>query len=103
MVFGWWTPVPDSADVLGRKIISLMELSSILKDYYDIYFISNTFTFDARKLQEAISGTIEKGPRCLTPTYEYSGEHQRDPFRILFYIGVSSGELILLTNDQTRK
>ena len=40
---------------------------------------------------------------CLTPTYEYSGEHQRDPFRILFYIGVSSGELILLTNDQTRK
>lgn len=36
-----------------------MELSSRMKDYYDIYFIAQTFDFDGRKLQEAIMQTLE--------------------------------------------
>jgi len=40
-------------------IIERMELSSRMKDYYDIYFIAQTFDFDGRKLQEAIMQTLE--------------------------------------------
>lgn len=41
-------------------IISRMELSSRMKDYYDIYYLALTNRFDARKLQEAISQTLQK-------------------------------------------
>lgn len=40
-------------------IISRMELSSRMKDYYDIYYLANTYKFDARVLQEAIFETIQ--------------------------------------------
>ena len=40
-------------------IIERMELSSRMKDYYDIYYIAQTFDFDGRKLQEAIMQTLE--------------------------------------------
>ena len=40
-------------------IIERMELSSRMKDYYDICFIAQTFDFDGRKLQEAIMRTLE--------------------------------------------
>ena len=40
-------------------ILERMELSSRMKDYYDIYFIAQTFDFDGRKLQEAIIQTLE--------------------------------------------
>jgi predicted nucleotidyltransferase component of viral defense system len=40
-------------------IISLMELSSRMKDYYDIYYLACTYHFEARKLQEAIFKTIQ--------------------------------------------
>ncbi len=40
-------------------ILERMELSSRMKDYYDIYFIAQTFDFDGRKLQEAIMQTLE--------------------------------------------
>ncbi len=40
-------------------IIERMELSSRMKDYYDIYLIAQTFDFDGRKLQEAIMQTLE--------------------------------------------
>lgn len=42
-----------------EAIISLMELSSRMKDYYDIYFLANSYFFDARKLQEAVSETLK--------------------------------------------
>ncbi len=35
-------------------IMERMELTSRLKDYYDLYFIATTFDFDGRVLQEAI-------------------------------------------------
>ena len=40
-------------------IIDRMELSSRMKDYYDIYFIAQTFDFNGRNLQEAIMQTLE--------------------------------------------
>lgn len=40
-------------------IISRMEFSSRMKDYYDIYYLANTYRFDARILQEAIFETIQ--------------------------------------------
>lgn len=35
-------------------MLQRMELTSRMKDYYDLYFIARTFDFDGRKLQEAI-------------------------------------------------
>ncbi len=40
-------------------IISRMELTSRMKDFYDIYFLANKFNFDGRRLQEAIFETLQ--------------------------------------------
>lgn len=39
-------------------ILSLMEFSSRMKDYYDIYFLANKFDFDGKVLSEALSKTF---------------------------------------------
>lgn len=39
-------------------IISLMEATSRMKDFYDIYYLATAFDFDGRKLQEAIYETL---------------------------------------------
>lgn len=39
-------------------IISLMEATGRMKDFYDIYYLATNFDFDGRKLQEAISETL---------------------------------------------
>ena len=39
-------------------IISLMEATSRMKDFFDIYYLATTFDFDGRKLQEAIYETL---------------------------------------------
>lgn len=39
-------------------IVQLLELTSRMKDFYDIYYLANTFDFDGRKLQEAIKQTL---------------------------------------------
>lgn len=40
-------------------IIARLELTSRMKDYYDIYYLANAFNFDGRKLQEAIFETLQ--------------------------------------------
>lgn len=40
-------------------IISRMELTSRMKDFYDIYYLASTCDFDGRKLQEAIFETLQ--------------------------------------------
>lgn len=40
-------------------MLQRMELTSRMKDYYDLYFIAHTFDFDGRKLQEAIVQTLQ--------------------------------------------
>ena len=39
-------------------IISLMEATGRMKDFYDIYYLAINFDFDGRKLQEAIYETL---------------------------------------------
>lgn len=39
-------------------ILSLMEFSSRMKDYYDIYYLSHKFDFDGKVLCEALSKTF---------------------------------------------
>ena len=39
-------------------IIERLELTSRMKDFYDIYYLSKTFNFDGLKLQEAIIRTL---------------------------------------------
>ena len=40
-------------------ILALMEFSSRMKDYYDIYYLANKFDFDGATLTEALKKTFE--------------------------------------------
>ena len=40
-------------------ILSLMEFSSRMKDYYDLYYLANKFDFDGSTLMEALKKTFE--------------------------------------------
>lgn len=45
-------------------IITLMEATGRMKDFYDIYYIATTFDFEGRKLQEAIYETLTNRGRA---------------------------------------
>lgn len=47
-------------------ILSLMEFSSRMKDYYDIYYIANKFDFDGEVLTEALRKTFENREHHFT-------------------------------------
>ena len=40
-------------------MLERMELTSRMKDYYDIYYLAQTFDFEGRRLQEAIMQTLK--------------------------------------------
>lgn len=47
-------------------ILSLMEFSSRMKDYYDLYYLANKFDFDGATLTEALKKTFENRGHCFT-------------------------------------
>lgn len=47
-------------------ILSLMEFSSRMKDYYDLYYLANKFDFDGSVLTEALKRTFENRNRQFT-------------------------------------
>ena len=47
-------------------ILSLMEFSSRMKDYYDIYYLANKFDFDGATLTEALKKTFENRSHAFT-------------------------------------
>lgn len=47
-------------------ILSLMEFSSRMKDYYDIYYLANKFDFDGETLTEALKKTFENRKHNFT-------------------------------------
>ncbi len=47
-------------------ILSLMEFSSRMKDYYDIYYLANKFDFDGKLLTEALRKTFENRGHSFT-------------------------------------
>ena len=47
-------------------ILSLMEFSSRMKDYYDIYYLANKFDFDGKTLTEALKKTFANRNRAFT-------------------------------------
>ena len=47
-------------------ILSLMEFSSRMKDYYDIYYLANKFDFDGKTLTEALKKTFANRHRSFT-------------------------------------
>lgn len=52
--------------LLVDAIMSLMEFSSRMKDYYDIYYISNKFDIDGCTLTEALKKTFVNRDRHYT-------------------------------------
>ncbi len=52
-------------------ILSLMEFSSRMKDYYDLWYVANHFTFDETVLSEALKKTfINRGRRFTMEQFE---------------------------------
>lgn len=47
-------------------ILGLMEFSSRMKDYYDIYYLANKFDFDGKTLTEALKKTFANRNRTFT-------------------------------------
>ena len=47
-------------------ILSLMEFSSRMKDYYDLYYLANKFDFDGATLTEALQKTFENREHHFT-------------------------------------
>lgn len=47
-------------------ILSLMEFSSRMKDYYDIYYLANKFDFDGKVLAEALRKTFSNREHYFT-------------------------------------
>ncbi len=47
-------------------ILGLMEFSSRMKDYYDIYYLANKFDFDGKTLTEAMKETFTNRNRSFT-------------------------------------
>ena len=47
-------------------ILGLMEFSSRMKDYYDIYYLANKFDFDGKTLSEALKKTFANRDRAFT-------------------------------------
>lgn len=47
-------------------ILGLMEFSSRMKDYYDIYYLANKFDFDGKTLTEAMKKTFANRNRSFT-------------------------------------
>lgn len=47
-------------------ILSLMEFSSRMKDYYDIYYVANHFDFNGKVLTEALGKTFENREHNFT-------------------------------------
>lgn len=47
-------------------ILSLMEFSSRMKDYYDIYYLANKFDFDGGTLTKALKKTFENRGHAFT-------------------------------------
>ena len=47
-------------------ILNLMEFSSRMKDYYDIYYLANKFDFDGATLTEALKKTFENRGHSFT-------------------------------------
>ena len=60
-------------------ILSLMEFSSRMKDYYDIYYLANKFDFDGKVLAEALEKTIEnRGHTFTVEQFEQVMDDDRD-------------------------
>ncbi|MGN0732552.1 MAG: nucleotidyl transferase AbiEii/AbiGii toxin family protein, partial [Emergencia sp.] len=47
-------------------ILSLMEFSSRMKDYYDIYYLANKFDFDGTTLTKALKKTFDNRDHNFT-------------------------------------
>jgi predicted nucleotidyltransferase component of viral defense system len=69
-------------------MLERMELTSRMKDYYDIYYIAQTFDFDGRKLQEAIMQTLE----TRGTSYDHNSLHE--------IINFSNNEIMLIMWQQ---
>ena len=52
-------------------ILSLMEFSSRMKDYYDLYYLANKFDFDGATLTKALNATFEnRGHHFMVKQFE---------------------------------
>ena len=69
--------------VIAEKFESIVKLNyqnSRMKDFYDIYFISQNYNFDLEKLRESIQATFEKRSTKISATeIVFSNEFKTEP------------------------
>ncbi|WP_331654660.1 nucleotidyl transferase AbiEii/AbiGii toxin family protein [Anaerosporobacter sp.] len=63
------------------SILKRMEATSRMKDFFDIYYLSNIFDFEGRKLQEAVWKTIQhRGTAYETNYFERIADFENNSF-----------------------
>jgi Domain of unknown function (DUF1814). len=65
-------------------ILQRLELTSRMKDFYDIYYLANFFDFDGRELQEAIFETLQNRGTA----------HEKDSLDKIISLSQDSGMLV---------
>jgi hypothetical protein len=61
-IYSLETTIAEKVDA----ILTLMEFSSRMKDYYDIYYLANKFDFDGKLLAEAFKKTFANREHTFT-------------------------------------
>lgn len=55
MTYSLESTIAEKFDAMLQRL----ELTSRMKDFFDVYYLSNTYCFDGRLLQQAVSATLE--------------------------------------------
>lgn len=69
-------------------ILTLMEFSSRMKDYYDIYYLANKFDFDGATLTEALKKTFENRGLCNVHKLYFNVVSKLLPYVALAFLSV---------------
>jgi hypothetical protein len=89
-------------------MVKLGELNSRMKDFYDVWILSERYAFDARTLSIAITKTfanrktiLGKNFQCFTPEFAKSKQKQWDAFhrRVLGNSEFVSRDFLVIIED----
>jgi len=90
-----------------QAMVALGRINTRMKDFYDIWILSRSFTFDDDRLAQAIAATFERRktmipqdlPDAFTPTFAADEEKQRQWRAFVRDVLHDPGDLIKVTGD----
>jgi len=92
-----------------QAMVALGRANSRMKDFYDIWVLSRSFTFDDDRLAQAIAATFARRetaiptelPDALTPTFAADEQKQRQWRAFVEDVAVNPGPLALVLEELT--